>query len=389
MNEISFDYSDNMLTVFLHGHIDSANSSEAEAEILKEAASHQGSGMIVDAEDLKYISSAGLRVILRLKKMYPELKVVNVSSEVYEIFDMTGFTEIMDISKAYRVMSVEGCEVIGSGANGKVYRLDPDTIIKVYYNPDSLPDIQRERELARRAFVLGVPTAIPYDVVKVGEGYGSVFELLSAASLAEVVRTEPERTEEVVDMYVDLMKKIHSTEVGEDELPSAKEIALRWSGDIKDHIPAEQYEKLVSLIEAVPDRKTMIHGDYHLKNVMLQNGEALLIDMDTLCYGHPVFELAAAFLAYQGYSSVDHNAVKEFLGISYEASTRIWDRILKGYFDTEDEELLAEYNDKLRIISYVRIIRFVIRKDQGKVELLEFCKRELAQLLEKTESLVF
>ena len=107
-------------------------------------------------------------MILRLRKQEPELAIVNASPEVYEIFEMTGFTEMMPVSRAYRRVSVDGCEVIGQGANGKVYRLDPETIIKVYLNPNSLPDIHRERELARKAFVLGIPTAIPYDVVKVG-----------------------------------------------------------------------------------------------------------------------------------------------------------------------------------------------------------------------------
>ena len=80
-------------------------------------------------------ASAGLRVILRLRKQEPELAIVNVSPEVYEIFEMTGFTEMMPVSRAYRRVSVDGCEVIGQGANGKVYRLDPETIIKVYLNP--------------------------------------------------------------------------------------------------------------------------------------------------------------------------------------------------------------------------------------------------------------
>ena len=133
------------------------------------------------------------RIILRLKKNNASLKIINVSSDVYEIFEMTGFSEIMPIEKAYREFSVEGCEIIGQGANGKVYRIDPETIIKVYNNPDSLPDIKRERELARKAFVLGIPTAIPYDVVKVGDGYGSVFELLNAKSFAKQTGADEEK----------------------------------------------------------------------------------------------------------------------------------------------------------------------------------------------------
>ena len=164
---------------------------QAEEEIQKLEAQDHGK-VVLDAEKLEYISSAGLRVILRLRKQEPELAIVNASPEVYEIFEMTGFTEMMPVSRAYRRVSVDGCEVIGQGANGKVYRLDPETIIKVYLNPNSLPDIHRERELARKAFVLGIPTAIPYDVVKVGDGYGSVFELLNAKSFGSLIAEHPE-----------------------------------------------------------------------------------------------------------------------------------------------------------------------------------------------------
>ena len=73
-----------------------------------------------------------------------------------------------------------------------------------------------------------------------------------------------------------------------------------------EHIPEEQGKKLVELMEAVPQQNTLLHGDYHTNNIMVQNGEPLLIDMDTLCMGHPVFELGSMFNAFIGYSELDH-----------------------------------------------------------------------------------
>ena len=302
MKNVDFNARDNSLVIRLIGHIDSANAAAVEQEIANARAAGAYDSLTVDCSELNYISSAGLRIILRLRKECPKLKVTEVSSEVYEVFELTGFTEMIDISKAYRVISVDGCEVIGQGANGKVYRIDRDTIVKVYLNPDSLPDIQRERELARKAFVLGVPTAIPYDVVRVGDGYGSVFELLNAKSFAKLLKEDPSRCDEVVGMSVDLLKKIHSTELKPGEIPDMKAVALDWADFLADYLPKEQYEKLHALIAAVPDDNHMMHGDYHVKNVMLQEGEALLIDMDTLCTGHPGFELASMYNAYVGYS---------------------------------------------------------------------------------------
>ena len=151
------------LTIALSGHIDSGNAPAVEAEIMDIRGNQPHSALVLDLKDLVYISSAGLRVVLRLRKLEEDFKLVNASAEVYEILDMTGFTEMMTVEKARRSLSVEGCEAIGRGANGIVYRIDKDTVVKVYQNPDCLADVQRERELARKAFVLGIPTAIPYD----------------------------------------------------------------------------------------------------------------------------------------------------------------------------------------------------------------------------------
>jgi hypothetical protein len=75
---------------------------------------------------------------------------------------MTGFTDMFDVSKAYRRVSIDGCAVVGRGAKGAVYRLGPETIVKVIYDTDgdTLEDIKRERVLARTTFVAGIPTAI-------------------------------------------------------------------------------------------------------------------------------------------------------------------------------------------------------------------------------------
>ena len=385
---------DNTLTVFLTGHIDSANAARIEAEISDIRAANPAEAVILDCEKLEYISSAGLRIILRIKKAVPQTKVINVSAEVYEILDMTGFTEMMEIHKAYRVLSVAGCEVIGQGANGKVYRIDRDTVVKTYLNSNALSDIQKERELARTAFVLGVPTAIPYDVVRIeGGGYGSVFELLNATNFAKLLIRGEKTLDEVAQMSIDLLKIIHGTLVKPDSMPSMKQIALGWADFLKDYLPAPQYEKLHELIEAVPEDNHMIHGDYHIRNITRQGDENLILDMDTLCHGHPIFELASMFNAYCGFGELDHSITKQFLGIEYETAAALWRRSLELYLGTTDEARIRDVADKAKIIGYLRLLRRRIRRngfdtETGRAE-IECCRAHLADLLSRTKELVF
>jgi uncharacterized protein (TIGR02172 family) len=385
---------DGNLTISISGHIDSTNAPALEEEINALRRKHPEGHLTLDALKLEYISSAGLRVILRLSQAEEELKVINVSSAVYEIFEMTGFTEMIHVEKAYRTISVEGCEVIGQGSNGKVYRLNPETIIKVYNNPDALPEIHRETELARKAFVLGIPTAIPFDVVKVGNGYGSVFELLNAKSFSKLIMEDPSKLDTYVKLYVELLKKIHNTEVTPaDNIPDIKQIAENWAGFLKDYLPAEQSEKLNRLIEAVPEVNRMIHGDYHTKNVMMQNGEVLLIDMDTISRGHPIFEIASMYLGFVGFGEVDHSVTQSFMGLPYEIAGEFFHKSLRMYLGTEDEKRVQEVQEKAMIIGCTRLMRRTIKRigletPEGK-PIVENCRRHLGELLARYDNLDF
>lgn len=380
--------------IILPGRIDSNNSARVEQEILAQLGqSGRDTVVLLDAAELKYISSAGLRVILHLRKNYSEVRITGVSNEVYDILEMTGFTEMMTVVKAYRVVSVEGCEVIGEGFNGKVYRIDQDNVVKVYKNTDALAQIQHEREVARLALILGVPTAISYDVVRVGESYGSVFELLDARSFARILAEEPERMEWCVAEYVDMLKKIHSIDVPKGKLPSIKEDALAWARRIRTALPEGYGEKLDRMMKELPDSSRMIHGDYHTKNIVLAGDEVLLIDMDTLSVGHPIFELAQMYNSYIGFAEYDPNVVLEFQGYAISVAREFWARSLKAYLGTEDASRIREVEDKVRCIAYVDLIDWKSRHsapaNEADLATVALWKRELIELLDRVDSLCF
>jgi len=378
--------------IVLSGRIDSTNAPELEAQLNEILANNSFTSLEVDCENLKYISSAGLRLILKLRKACAGTEITNVCPEVYDIFQMTGFTEMMEVHKAFKVVSIEGCEVIGQGANGKVYRIDPETIVKAYINQDSLPDIKRERELARKAFVMGVPTAISYDVVRLKEGgYGSVFELLQATGLNKILASGEKSLDEVARMSINLLKIIHSCEVEPGSLPDMKQEVLSWVEFDRHYLPEDQYGKLLNLVSAIPDDNHLLHGDYHMKNVLYQNGECLLIDMDTLCHGNPVFELAQMYNGYCGFSYLDHNISMKFYGVSHEIVSAFWKKSLSLYLGTDDEKKIAEVEKKAMVIGFTRILRRAVRKmkpgSEEQTATMENARNILAQLLEEVDSL--
>lgn len=377
---------DNVQTVVLSGRVDSNNAAQVENDILSQLAGKSDIGVILDASGLEYISSAGLRVILRIKKSFPDFKITGVNSEIYEIFEMTGFTEMMTVEKAYRIVSVEGCEVIGEGANGKVYRIDGDNVVKTYKNADALKDIQHEREVARLALVLGIPTAISYDVVKVGDSYGSVFELLNAKSFSKLLANEPDKFDWCVDEYIKMLKKIHSTEVPKGKLPLFKDKLLPAVRRTKDLLPDGLGDKLVKMVENIPESNNMIHGDYHTKNIVLAGDEVLVIDMDTLSVGHPIFDFMRMYNAYIGYSENDPEIILKFQGYNHKIAEKFWHNSLARYFETTDEQKLKDIEDKIRVLSYGYLIDWGVRHNAD-AALIELWKTRLIELLQSVDTL--
>ena len=389
MEELMIETKNGICTLSLKGRIDSGNAAAVEREILTSGAQDP---VVLDLEELEYLSSAGLRVILRLRREHRDLRIIGAQPEIYNIFEMTGFTSLMKVEKAFRRLSSEGCEVIGRGANGNILRVDTDTVVKIYKDKDSLEEILHEREMAKKAFIAGIPTAISYDVVKVDGDYASMFEMIDAQSLSQLLSQHPEKTEEYAARYAELLKLVHGTEAPED-IPSVKARILGWadvvaaSGVLSD----ESAGKLKALIEAVPEDHHMIHGDCHAKNIMLQQGELMLIDMDTLSYGHPIFEFGTMYFSYHASSAHDHEAFERFLGFPRETGQKLWKALLRAYFGAEDEAFTADREEAASVIGWTRFLQHETRHTDGSEKSrngIRQAAEKLTAILAARESLV-
>ena len=86
------------LTVTLEGRLDTTTAPQLEAELKSDIA--DVTLLIMDFEKLEYISSAGLRVLLSAQKIMNkqgEMKIIHVSDVINEIFEVTGFSDILNI----------------------------------------------------------------------------------------------------------------------------------------------------------------------------------------------------------------------------------------------------------------------------------------------------
>ena len=343
---------DQVLTISLEGAMDSVTAPEAEEKIMEAYQASAAKEIVLDAEKLQYISSSGLRVLLKLRKLEQNLKLINASSEVYEILEMTGFTDLFPVSKAYRSIDLTNCKLLGAGGHGKVFRINDDTIVKLYHAGDSIEEIKREQDYAKKAFVMGIPTAIPFDIVKHEDLYGLVFELVNADLVSNYLNEHPDQLEDVAKKYAQTMKQLHSTHVAPGALSGTKELYRNRIEGLRPYMTDEEVDTLLRINEAIPESDTVVHGDFHPKNVMIQNDELVLIDMADLTTGHPLYDLGSMILSHQIPSD---ERIAQITDMKAEAVRRLWQLFLVHYLETDDPRTIEMFTKKIYVVGLMKM----------------------------------
>jgi len=98
MLNITGNQNGNTLTVALEGRLDTTTAPQLEGELKQSM--DRVDALVIDMEKLSYISSAGLRVLLSAQKVMNKkggMVVRRVNADIMEIFDVTGFADILTI----------------------------------------------------------------------------------------------------------------------------------------------------------------------------------------------------------------------------------------------------------------------------------------------------
>lgn len=259
--------------------------------------------------------------------------------------------------------SVDGLELLSGGNNSKVYRLGADKIVKLYKSESVGEDaIKREINNARTAFAAGVPTPRIYEAVKVGEVFGLIFELVDAPSLKNYILQNPSSVQEIAVKEAALLKKIHGIKLETGALPYFEKVYRQRAESMRDLLTDEEVDAAQKVIDSLPLRNTYIHGDFHPANIMLRDGELILVDMVNSSLGHPIYDLMSVYMFGVGFAK-NFPALCEKMsgGWSFALIDSSWQTLKKNYFGTEDPHELSELEDMTEFYSLLRWLTYLKR----------------------------
>ncbi len=337
--------------------------------------------LVLDFDGLEQVSSVGLRVLLtaqtRMDAAQGSLAVRNVNPAIANVFEITGFSSILDYERRPRSLSVDGLKLIAKGVNGECYKVDEETVLKLYFDHIDESSAAREKRLAKRAFVAGVPTAISYEVVVCGNRRGVLYEMIKADSLSKYLERNVDRLEDVVDLYVGFCRRIHSITPGTGLFPDAIAIAC---GHVEacDLFNAGQRSAILDRLHRSERRSTLIHWDLHPGNIMMQGDVPCLIDMGDMATGTPSFDLGPIRQILQFHAET--GLCEKIIGLDNGIARRVWPMFVARYFNNPPPDELAAIEENVRFYQAIRNV-LLYRSGAGEESMRARRKEVILQLL--------
>lgn len=225
-------------------------------------------------------------------------------------------------------------ERVGEGANGASYnhKTDPQILLKLYFR--NAEAAERELELARKVYAMGIPTPEPGDLVTDGKQVGIRFRRINGKkSYSRACGDDPEHTEDYAREFARMCLRLHNTHVDTNRFENVKDRLYALLAANPDFTP-EQKNKIHDFIAAAPDTDTAIHGDLQFGNgIFVPTGEKYFIDLGDFCYGYPMFDLGMVYLCC---CLNDEAWTQEINHMSNATARRFWDAFAAEYFRSPD-----------------------------------------------------
>ncbi|HUF00387.1 MAG TPA: aminoglycoside phosphotransferase family protein [Anaerolineales bacterium] len=182
---------------------------------------------------------------------------------------------------------------IAQGRTAEIYVWDNHQILKLYRAWCPPVWVEHEARIARAVYEAGIPSPKAGEIVEANSRRGLLYQHLDGVSMLQDMNTRPWNLFKHARLLAELQAKIHQESIP--GLPSYKD---RLHDDIgkAPQLTDDWRRGVFALLEALPDRQNVCHGDYHPGNVLLTQTGPVVIDWMTACSGSPWADVARTSL---------------------------------------------------------------------------------------------
>lgn len=188
---------------------------------------------------------------------------------------------------------LEAFQEMASGHRGTVYDIGNGRVLKMFMPGADPEDVVFEFEVSKGANQSGVATPRPFEIVRVNEQLGIVFEKIEGPTLAQFVLSRPWRVFWASEKAAQLHAQINSLKLaGATTIHQDLAEKIRCVREISEHQRGNALKELSQL----PEGEMLCHHDMHPGNILVSDGKLYVIDWGGAKCGTPYADVAHTYV---------------------------------------------------------------------------------------------
>jgi uncharacterized protein (TIGR02172 family) len=174
----------------------------------------------------------------------------------------------------------------------EIFPWDDGRVLK-RFRQDWLAAAEHEFRIARIAYQQGAQTPQAFEIIRVDERPGIIFERVNGISLLRTLGKQPWQVTRLARQFAALQHTVHRCQAP--ELYAARP-ALAQVIQERDELTPAMKTALLKLLETLPDGDALLHGDFHPDNVMVTPEKMLIVDWPNAARGCPLADVARTMI---------------------------------------------------------------------------------------------
>lgn len=190
---------------------------------------------------------------------------------------------------------------VGEGGNSEVFEWGDHKVIKLAKPNTKLETLQREYSNTLALWKLGLSVPKVYEIIEVNQRPGIVFEQIHGETqkdrlfksiLEETIEEQPKVWNDIRST-ARLLSEIHRLSL--DDLPEQRG-SLKYQIGSVDYLSEEEKETVIHILDSLPLKNNICHGDPNPNNVLVENETSIMIDWNDTTSGNPEADIAEYLL---------------------------------------------------------------------------------------------
>ena len=253
---------------------------------------------------------------------------------------------------------------IAEGRTAEIYLWDDRHILKLYRDWCPSDWVEYESQMARAVYEAGIPSPRAGELVEVNGRRGLIYQRLEGISMLEDMNARPWMIWKHARSLAELQVKIHQKSVA--GLPSYKD-RLRYDIRETSQLTNVLREKVLAMLDLLPDETRVCHGDFHPANIFLTPDGPVAIDWMTACSGSPWADVARTSLVL----SIGAKAAGKQVSLFIRAAINLYHRTYLSRYRALTTGNSDELNRWIPVIAAARLNENIIPEHDALIRIVE------------------